>query len=136
MWTCQRRAKGVVCKHVNESRAKKCAACQKPRPKKRQPAHRAALKLTYEQYIEINGGEFCGVCRCGPTNGRRLDRDHDHEGTGKPRGLLCRYHNRLLKRQITLDEARRIVDYLERAERMEQWREIFDQAVDPPASTI
>lgn len=76
----------------------------------------SALDITYEQYIELNGGEFCAFPNCGAVpNGRRLDRDHDHV-TGKPRGLLCRKHNRLIKRWLTLEFARSVVAYLERTE--------------------
>ncbi len=55
-----------------------------------------ALDLSYEEYVKINGGDFCWIGRqaglpCGETRkptARRLNRDHDHK-TGKPRGLLC-----------------------------------------------
>jgi hypothetical protein len=56
----------------------------------------AALDTPYEVYIELNGGEHCAICGAKPSNGRRLDRDHDHT-TGKPRGLLCHRHNRGLR---------------------------------------
>lgn len=77
----------------------------------------AALDLTYEQYVEINGGEHCGICgrQRGelPNPGRRLDRDHNHR-SGKPRGLLCREDNRKLKHWMTLDWLLAAVAYLER----------------------
>lgn len=74
----------------------------------------AALDLTYEDYIAINGGEHCGVCGCPPPPGRRLDRDHEHAGEGRPRGLLCRRDNRLLSRHLTADWLRDALAYLER----------------------
>ena len=90
-WTCRK------CKHVNPSkRTKKCAACGKVRPKTKRPPHMVALGLSYEEYVKINGGEHCGICETKPSNGRRLDRDHDHK-TARPRGLLCHRHNRALK---------------------------------------
>lgn len=101
MWTCQRQSGGVKCGQRNTNRKKLCSACGKLRPKKRQPAHMTALKLTYEEYVELNGGEFCGVCGREPTPGRRLDRDHDHH-TKEPRGLLCNRCNRALPSWITV----------------------------------
>jgi hypothetical protein len=59
----------------------------------------AALELTYEQYVELNGGEHCAICKRG-RGSRRLDRDHDHK-TGRPRGLLCARCNRGLPNWIT-----------------------------------
>jgi hypothetical protein len=75
----------------------------------------AALDLTYEQYIEINGGEFCGICGKVPS-GRRLDRDHEHSGAGRARGLLCWSCNRQLRTWATVEWLRSAADYLERAE--------------------
>src|SRR5689334_2832443 len=88
-WTCQRQTDGQKCRQKNPPRARKCVACGKPRPPKRKPAHMQALELPYEHYVEINGGEFCFICGAPPSNGRRLHRDHEHVGDGRPRGLLC-----------------------------------------------
>jgi hypothetical protein len=118
-WKCQRVAARVKCGASNPARSRKCSACGKPRPVKRKPAHMAALDLTYEQYIEINGGEFCGIC--GRTRdqlanpARRLDRDHEHSGAGKARGLLCRECNRRLKSFMTPLWLRKATYYLERS---------------------
>jgi hypothetical protein len=71
----------------------------------------AALKLTYEQYVELNGGEHCAICKRG-RGSRRLDRDHDHR-TGKPRGLLCPRCNRALPTWITPNWLRLAAGYLE-----------------------
>ncbi len=98
-WTCRK------CKHRNPSkRTTKCAGCGKVRPPTRQPAHRAALKISYEEYVKINGGDWCWIghrlgLECGEPRdpaGRRLNRDHDHK-TGRPRGILCPRHNRGLE---------------------------------------
>lgn len=73
----------------------------------------AALVIAYEDYIAINGGEFCGVCGRPPSRGRRLDRDHDHQ-TGRPRGLLCNRCNRNLPSWVTIEWLGKAGKYLER----------------------
>lgn len=95
---------------------RKCPTCGAARLKKTKPKHMAALDLPYEQYVQINGGEHCAVCGTGPTEMRRLDRDHDHK-TGLPRGLLCHRHNRMLSPRMgwTPDALRAAAVYLERA---------------------
>jgi hypothetical protein len=115
-WTCQRRAGGIKCGHVNASRKRNCQACGKPRPVRRRPKHMAALDLAYEAYIEINGGESCGICGARPSPGRRLDRDHEHLGTGRARGLLCHACNRTLSRRVTPEWLRAAAAYLERTQ--------------------
>jgi hypothetical protein len=88
--------------------------CGKPKPKKRKPAHMAALQLPYEAFVEANGGsDVCGICGVGPSEKRRLDRDHDHV-TGLPRGLLCWKHNKALDFFKGVDELRAAIDYLGR----------------------
>lgn len=116
VWTCQRTTAGVPCKHVNPKRKHLCEKCGKRRPATKRPAHMAALDLPYEHYVEINGGDFCGICGLPPSPVRRLDRDHDHK-TGRPRGLLCHAHNRMLRYGMTPEVLRAAADYLERAER-------------------
>jgi Recombination endonuclease VII len=117
-WKCSRVSKRVVCRHLNKPGTRKCAKCGKPRPVKRQPKHMAALDYPYEFYVEINGGEHCGVCGAPPKPGRRLQRDHDHR-TGRPRGLLCIQHNRRLGPHMTIRFLRAALAYLERAERIQ-----------------
>lgn len=104
------------CLTANPARNRRCGACKKALPKRRRPAHLKALDVPYETYVEINGGELCGVATCGrgPSAKRKLDRDHDH-ATGKPRGLLCSSHNRFLHSRVTPEELRACADYLERA---------------------
>lgn len=75
----------------------------------------AALKIPYERYVEINGGERCGICGREPS-GKRLDRDHEHKGDGKPRGLLCHMCNRRLRGFVTLEWLARATAYLKRSE--------------------
>lgn len=119
-WTCQRVSNGQACKHKNLPRSRKCQECGKPRPAKRKPKHMDALKLSYEEYVELNGGlEQCGICGA-PPDGRRLDRDHDHR-SGAPRGLLCRKCNRGLVPskfglEMTPEWHRQAAAYIERAE--------------------
>lgn len=75
----------------------------------------AALTLTYDEFIALNGGEFCAICgRTRSPGAKRLDRDHDHH-TGKPRGLLCNWCNRALPSRMTPEWLRAAADYLEKA---------------------
>jgi hypothetical protein len=110
-WTCRRQAAGLKCLAKNDRRSRKCHRCGKPKPVRKRPAHMAALELTYEQYVELNGGEHCAICKRG-RGSRRLDRDHDHK-TGRPRGLLCTRCNRALPTWITPDWLRLAAGYLE-----------------------
>lgn len=83
------------------------------RKRRRRSAHMKALELPYEFYVELNGGEDCGICgRARKT--RKLSRDHDHR-TGKPRGLLCFPCNAALRPYMTLAWMHAAVEYLERA---------------------
>lgn len=116
-WTCN-------CGHRNEAtRSRKCQNCgAMSRPKKRVPPHARTLRDdSYDVYAlvsqEIHGGEneACAVCGKPKPESRRHDRDHDHR-TGKPRGLACVRCNRELLRHSTLEEARKVVAYLERVE--------------------
>ena len=110
-WTCRRVLGGVKCGATNPTRLRKCRACGKHRPKRKRPA---ALQLTYEQYIELNGGEHCGICGRKPSPNRRLDRDHDHGPSGKPRGLLCWRCNSQLRTWMTIEWLSAASAYLER----------------------
>jgi Recombination endonuclease VII len=117
-WTCKRQRNGQRCGAVNAARKRNCEACGLPRQRRQtsKDKHEAALRdLTYEDYIEINGGEFCGICGCGPGT-RRLHRDHEHKGDGTARGLLCFRHNLVIPDYMTLELARAVVAYLERFE--------------------
>lgn len=114
-WTCQRVTAGAKCGAHNESRRRKCYACGKAKPPKRQPAHRDALKQPYEAFQALNGGDWCGICGKEPTPMRKLDRDHDHK-TGRPRGLLCWACNRQLRTWATVEWLRSAAEYLERHE--------------------
>lgn len=74
-----------------------------------------ALETDYEDYVVINGGEFCGICeRPRKEVERRLDRDHDHR-TGQPRGLLCHKCNRALPSWMTAEWLDAAAAYLRRA---------------------
>ena len=74
----------------------------------------AALDLSYEEFIERTGGEHCGICGASPPEGRKLHRDHDHRGAGRPRELLCFRCNTALRGYITPEWLRAAADYLER----------------------
>lgn len=81
-----------------------------------------ALDLPYEYFVELNGGEHCGICGALPSPHRRLDRDHVHTGDGIPRGVLCRACNRVLNQHrygvaITAEWLRAAATYLERTEK-------------------
>src|SRR4051812_18537167 len=115
-WTCQRQSHGAKCGHLNGGRKRLCEACGKPRPARKRPAHMAALEIPYEAYVELNGGEHCGICGKPRSPERRLDRDHDHR-TGTPRGLLCWACNRQLRSWATVDWLRAATAYLERSQR-------------------
>lgn len=113
-WTCQRVAGGLKCQAVNPAGVTYCHRCLKAKPKRKKPAHMKALDLTYEEYVFINGGEFCGICNAvAKPGGRRLHRDHDHR-TGKPRGLLCFRCNAALRLYMTAGWLRSAIRYLER----------------------
>jgi hypothetical protein len=105
------------------TKSRKCGGCQVlSRPRRRVPKHAQTLRDdSYDVYAllsqTIHGGEneACGVCGRPKPENRRNDRDHDHR-TGKPRGLACVRCNRELLRHSTLEEARKVVAYLERVE--------------------
>lgn len=113
-WVCKRQSAGRVCLTVNDGRKQRCQECGGIKPKRARPKHLVALEQTYEQYVELNGGERCGICHRPPVT-RRLDRDHCHK-TGRPRGLLCPRCNRALPHWITSSWLRAAADYLERHE--------------------
>lgn len=112
-WTCRRQTEGVICGQVNQGKFRKCITCQKPRPARKRPAHMAALDLPYEHFVQINGGEFCGICGAERKPEKRLDRDHDHR-TGLPRGLLCWSCNRQLRTWSTVEWLLAAAAYLQR----------------------
>jgi hypothetical protein len=112
-WTCQRRSGGERCGHVNDNRKRKCEQCSKPRPPRKRPDHLKALDEPYEIWVAMFG-ERCGICGRGPSDTRRLDRDHDH-ATGRPRGLLCHRCNRGLPNWANGVWLRRAAYYLDQA---------------------
>jgi hypothetical protein len=116
VWTCQRVTERVKCGHLNPNRKRKCERCGKTRPARKRPAHMSALDLPYEYYVQINGGEHCGICGRVPDPGKKLHRDHEHKGVGFARGLLCFPCNLQLKHTSTVTWLHGAAAYLERAE--------------------
>lgn len=118
-WTCQRVTRGVKCGSKNANRFQLCQTCGRRRPPRAKPKHMQALALSYDEYVVLNGGEHCGICRRTreqlPDPSRKLDRDHCHGGRGA-RGLLCRKCNRNLKQWMEPWWLRAAAAYLERSE--------------------
>lgn len=113
VWRCQRVKQGIKCSTLNLRTKQKCTACGGPRPKRKQPAHRAVLvDLPYEWWVE-RFGERCGICGALPGT-RRLHRDHDH-GSGVARGILCFRCNTALPNRVDAAWLRAAADYLDRA---------------------
>jgi hypothetical protein len=116
-WTCTRQQDGKRCNTLVPTAKRKCPACGKAKPAARRPKHMIALNESYEHYVEINGGEHCGICGKPPDHTRRLDRDHSHDvlSLGTPRGLLCRGCNMRLSYQLTEEWMEAALAYLRRA---------------------
>jgi len=114
VWTCQRTKDGVKCGHKNPSRYQLCRKCAKRRPPRKRPAHLKALDIGYDQYVAINGGEHCGICGA-TAKARRLHRDHEHSGDGRPRGILCFRCNAALRPYMDAEWLDRAAAYLRRA---------------------
>jgi hypothetical protein len=109
-WTCTK------CSTRSPRIKQLCISCGNRRPARRRPKHHAALDLPYEHYVELNGGEHCGICGTfQKPGGKRLHRDHDHR-SGKPRGILCFRDNAALRPYMTLEWLKAAVAYLERTE--------------------
>jgi hypothetical protein len=119
-WRCRRVKNGIRCDQLNLRRKQHCTACGGPRPKRRQPAHKAVLaSLPYEAWEAVYGPS-CGICGAvRKPGGKRLHRDHEHRGAGRPRGILCFRCNSALRPYMDLAWLRAAVAYLERAESVE-----------------
>lgn len=110
------RCKSCLTVHDN-MRLRKCQACGKARAKKREPKHRAVLRTLDYDWFVTRYGELCGICGAQPKpGGKRLHRDHEHKGNGRPRGLLCFSCNSRLDYRSTPGWHRAAADYLERAD--------------------
>lgn len=105
--------------------------CTGRRPKRRVPVHARTLRDdTYERYAEVSReahgvtDESCCVCGRPRHESMHHHRDHDHVH-GTPRGIVCFQCNKLMPRLLTLERAREVTAYLERAEvwRVAHYRE-------------
>jgi hypothetical protein len=105
-WTCPK------CRTRNARTRQRCD-CGRKRPAPRRPKHAEVLDRPYEWWVETFGDK-CGICGRGPSELRRLDRDHDHR-TGAPRGLLCHFCNRRLGNRRSSEWLRAAADYIDRA---------------------
>jgi hypothetical protein len=118
-WTCHKQSKGEKCGHKNPRKKKLCQKCGKTRPPVKKPAHMAALEISYEEAIEINGGEFCAICGVTPQSHWKiqvLQKDHEHNNEFYYfRGLLCFRCNVALPDRLSPEWLRLAADYLERA---------------------
>jgi hypothetical protein len=81
----------------------------------------------YDRMLSEQGGE-CAIrgCKRRPKT-RRFHIDHDH-ATGRVRGLLCHWHNRIMPRDAA--EALALADYLDRAALTPAEREILPSMRD------
>lgn len=118
-WTCQKLTAGEKCGAINSNRRKLCTGCGKPKRDRtsERPKHLSALELPYSHFVEVNGGDHCGICYVAPKPGKVLNRDHSHEGVGFARGVLCWRHNQAL--EMFGDDPNLLqaaIDYLARAE--------------------
>ena len=105
---------------TRHERVKRVCGCGGRRPAPRVPKHARTLQAdTYEKYVQVSKDihgvtdESCCVCGKPRSQERRHDRDHDHR-TGNPRGLACHICNRVMVKELTLERAQAVVDYLRR----------------------
>ena len=106
IWTCKK------CRAVNPRVKQKCPECGNKRPVRKTNAQKALVE-PYEAWV-ARFGETCGICGRGPSQRRRLDRDHCH-ASGRSRGLLCARCNRALPNWVTPEWCRAAAIYLERS---------------------
>lgn len=101
---------------TNKSR-RKCPSCGTPRVRKTKQKHMQALDLPRATFVEANDGfDGCWVCReLGLPLDKPTVRDHEHVGDGRPRGILCIYHNRKLGPAYTPALVSAYAKYLQRA---------------------
>jgi hypothetical protein len=79
------------------------------------PVMRRKLEI-YEQLVDMQGGEFCSICKkVRESDVRRFAIDHDHD-TDEIRGLLCRRCNAALgrTREQGKEWLRAALEYLDR----------------------
>lgn len=104
--------------YPGDSRRRTCPECGAARKPKHRAKHKAALDHSLDVFVAANDGyQGCWVCReLGIHMGGPLQRDHEHKGNGRPRGLLCVFHNRKLGAAYTLELVNAYAKYLGRTE--------------------
>lgn len=72
--------------------------------------------ITPEEYdlISAEQGGVCGICGRGPTGGKHLPLDHEHQNrqSGPIRGLLCYYCNKFIVGARSEEHIIRAAEYI------------------------
>jgi hypothetical protein len=108
--------------YPGDSRRRTCPDCGATRKPKHKAKHTAALDHDRAVFVAANDGyDGCWVCReLGIQMGGPLQRDHEHKGDGRPRGILCVFHNRKLGPAYTPELVNAYAKYLARPEAANQ----------------
>lgn len=103
---------------AGDSRRRTCPECGATRKPKHQAKHKQALNDGLAVFIAANDGYHgCWVCReLGIHMAGKLQRDHEHKGNGRARGILCVFHNRKLGPAYTPELVAAYAKYLNRLE--------------------
>jgi len=118
------------CGTRNEARtsSRKCSGCgeQTKKPPRVPPHARVLQQVRYPEAaklsVTIHGGELDACACCGRPKPEWGNHDRDHgwrkneASYGKIRGVCCYRCNHLVLRDVTLEDHRNAVAYLERAE--------------------
>lgn len=104
--------------YPGDSRRRTCPECGSARKRRAKPKHAAALNQPRAVFVQANDGyDGCWVCReLGIQLAGATVRDHEHKGDGRPRGILCQWHNRKLGPAYTPELVAAYAKYLARPE--------------------